>query len=361
MTHVLFGKSKLIVLLLICLSTVARAQKKLNVCIAGLTNSRVADIIDQYKSGRVNLMGIAEPDKNLQHKYQSQFNLADTLFYTDLQKMLTVKEPDVVMAYNEVNKHLDVVKACAPLGILVMVEKPLAATLDQAEQMEMLVEKYHNRILTNYETTWYPSYQEVYNTINLDSIGGIKKIVVTAGQPSDKELGNSKISLSSLITTSPNGSTALNDFGSYGADVMTWFMRGLKPVAITVLTADAKSKPSPEANGDANIILEYPGVTGFIKTSWNNPAHGLEIVGQKGNLQTLDNKAVVVHANNKSNIPRQAMPIKAPLNDQLSYITAVLQNKISNDDRSSLRYNIIVMEILEAAKRSARENKRVAL
>lgn len=358
MTHALCGKCRLIVLLLICLSSVVLAQKKLNVCIAGLSNERVTDMLNQYKNGQVNILGIAESDKNLQKKFQSQFHLADTLFYNDLQKMLTVREPDVVLAYNEVSKHLDVVKACAPLGILVMVEKPLAATLDEAEQMEILVEKYHNRILTNYETTWYPSYQEVYNTINLDSIGGIRKIIVNASQ---NQAGNSNTSLSSLIAPSPGGSTALNDFGSYGADIMTWFMRGLKPVAITVLTRNAKQGNLTGADGDANIILEYPGVTGLIKISWNTPAHELEVFGQKGYLHALNNKALLTSTHNNQTNTRQAAPIKTPLNNQLAYITAVLQNKVSNDDRSSLRYNITVMEILEAAKRSARENRRIAL
>lgn len=360
MTFALRGKCRLIMLLLICLPPVAHAQKKLNVCIAGLTNERVTGIIDQYIAGQVNILGITEADKNLQKKYQSRFHIADSLFYTDLQKMLAVKEPDVVLAYNEVSKHLDVIKACAPLGILVMVEKPLAANLDQAEQMEMLVEKYHNRILTNYETTWYPSYQEAYNTINLDSIGGIKKIVVNAGQTGLKD-DNEKTSLASLIITSPGGSTALNNFGCYGADIMTWFMRGLKPVAITVLTPGTQTNTTAEANGDANIILEYPGVTGLIKTWWDKPNHQLEVLGQKGDLRALDDKAILINTPAKPANTRQAAPIKAPLNDQLSYITAVLQNKVSNDDRSSLRYNVIVMEILEAAKRSAREKRRIAL
>lgn len=361
MIRVMYGKCRLIVLLLICLSSVALAQKKLNVCIAGLSHERVTDMLDQYKNGCINLIGIAEPDKSLQKKYQSQYHIADTLFYTDLQKMLAVKEPDVMLAYNEVSKHLDVVKACAPLGILVMVEKPLAATLDQAEQMEMLVEKYHNRILTNFETTWYPSYQEVYNAINQDSIGSIKKIVVNAGQAGSKKAVDGKIYLSSLIASSVDGSSALNDFGCYGADIMTWFMRGLKPIAITVLTRNTKPGIVTEADGDANIILEYPGVTGLIKTSWNEPAHQLEVFGQKGDLHTLNNTVMVTHSNTNQTNTRQVTPIKAPLNDPVAYITAVLQNKVSNDDRSSLRYNVMVMEILEAAKRSVRENRRIAL
>ena len=56
--------------------------------------------------------------------------------------------PSVIMA---------VVAAAAPLGIAVMVEKPLATTVKDAEKMVQLAKKHHIHLLTNYETTWYPS------------------------------------------------------------------------------------------------------------------------------------------------------------------------------------------------------------
>lgn len=363
MNRVLCGKCWLMVFLCIYFAHAASAQNKLNVCIAGLNHDHVAQVFNQYQSGQINIIGIAEPDQTLRKRYQNQYNLADTLFFTDLKKMLTVKEPDVVLAYNEVGKHLDVVKACAPLGILVMVEKPLAANLDQVREMEDLVEKYHNRILTNYETTWYPSYQDAYNSINLDSIGSIKQITVHSGSQGPKEAGGSKEFLTWLTNPELNGAGALTDFGCYGIDLMTWLMRGLKPVAVTAVIHHQKPGLYPNVDDEANITLEYPGVTGSIEASWNlsSPVNDLEIAGQKGSLHALDAHRISVQSvQNKTNV-RQAVPIKAPLNNQAAYITAVLQNKVANDDRSSLRYNIMVMEILEAAKQSVRENRRIAL
>ena len=59
---------------------------------------------------------------------------------------------------------------------------------------------------------------------------------------------------------------------------------------------------------------------------------------------------------------KQVEPLQAPLNDPISYLTAVLQHKISGtNDESSLEYNMIVMEILDAAKRSAASGKRIIL
>ena len=48
-----------------------------------------------------------------------------------------------MLAYNAIDDHLSVVEACAPKGISVMVEKPLATTVKDAERMSMLAKQYH--------------------------------------------------------------------------------------------------------------------------------------------------------------------------------------------------------------------------
>ncbi|HEU0065310.1 MAG TPA: hypothetical protein VFQ58_09770, partial [Flavisolibacter sp.] len=54
--------------------------------------------------------------------------------------------------------------------------------------------------------------------------------------------------------------------------------------------------------------------------------------------------------------------LPANIKDALSYLRAVLKNEITGDnDQSCLKYNIIVMEILDAAKRSAASGKRILL
>ena len=54
--------------------------------------------------------------------------------------------------------------------------------------------------------------------------------------------------------------------------------------------------------------------------------------------------------------------LATPINDPIIYLTAVLHNQIpGTDDLSSLKYNMVVMEILDAAKRSIKEGKRIVL
>ncbi len=354
----------IIVLLLTGISANIFGQKQMRVVVAGLNHDHVHGILNQFSKGLVNIVGIAEPNKLLQQKYSKLYHIPDSLFFNDLKKLVTEKKPDAVLANNPVGKHLEVVEICAPLGISVMVEKPLAATLAQAKRIEFLANKFNIKVLTNYETTWYASYQDVYNTVSKDSIGQIKKMVVHDGHQGPKEIGCSVEFLSWLTDPVLNGAGALNDFGCYGADLMTWFMKGIKPIAVTAVTRHYKPGVYPKVDDDATIILEYPKATGLIEASWNWPfsIKDLEVFGETGYLHALDGDNIISRMRENIKGVKVAERLPAPINDPVTYLQAVLQNKIpGTDDQSSLKYNMIVMEILDAAKRSAATGKRVVL
>ena len=355
---------KLIIILLITFISKNICAQQIRVVVAGLTHNHIHGILNQYNKGVVDIVGIAEPDKQLQEKYSKLYNVPDSLFFTDLKKLVLLKKPDAVLGYNAVAKHVEIVEICAPLGISVMVEKPLAATLAQAKRIELLANKYRIKVLTNYETTWYASYRDVYNTVSRDSIGEIKKMVAHDGHQGPKEIGCTPEFLNWLTDPVLNGAGALNDFGCYGADLMTWLMQGRKPIAVTAITRHYKPAVYPKVDDDATIIIEYPQATGLIEASWNWPfsIKDLEVFGEKGYLHALDKENITSRMRENIKASKKAEPLSAPINDPMIYLTAVLQNKIpGTDDQSSLKYNMIVMEILDAAKRSAATGKRIVL
>lgn len=362
--NLLISFQKLIIILLITFISKNICAQQIRVVVAGLTHNHIHGILNQYNKGVVDIVGIAEPDKLLQEKYSKLYNVPDSLFFTDLKKLVLLKKPDAVLGYNAVAKHVEIVEICAPLGITVMVEKPLAATLAQAKRIELLANKYHIKVLTNYETTWYASYQDVYNSVSKDSIGQIKKMVAHDGHQGPKEIGCTPEFLNWLTDPVLNGAGALNDFGCYGADLMTWLMQGRKPIAVTAVTRHYKPNIYPKVDDDATIILEYPNATGLIEASWNWPfsIKDLEVFGETGYLHALDGQNIVSRMRENIKGEKKTEPLAAPINDPMNYLTAVLQNKIPGTaDQSSLKYNMIVMEILDAAKRSAATGKRVIL
>lgn len=346
------------------ISTYSTAQTHLRVIVAGLNHNHVNGILSRFNEGKVDIIGIAEPNKALWIKFGKLFKLPDSLFGSDLGLMLIKKKPDAVLGYNETGGHLSIVRLCAPLGIPVMVEKPLAANLAQAKEIESLAGKYHIKVLTNYETTWYSSYADIFKTIGSDSIGQIRRMVVHDGHQGPKEIGCSPEFLSWLTDPVLNGGGALTDFGCYGADLMTWFMKGIKPIAVTAITRQYKPLVYPKVDDDATVILEYPGAIGQIEASWNWPfgIKDLEIFGDKGYLHGLDGSTVMSRTHEIVKTIKLIPALDAPYNDPIVYLSAVIHYQLAGtDDLSSLKYNMIVMQILDAAKRSAAQGKRIIL
>jgi predicted dehydrogenase len=331
--------------------------------IAGLNHDHIHLILNEYRNGNVNIVGIAEPDKKLWAKYGKMYGVPDSLFFEDLKTMCLARKPVIVLGYNAVGKHIDIVETCAPMGISVMVEKPLAATLEQAKRMEFLALRYYINLLTNYETTWYPSVQSAYNTIKADSVGMIRKMVFHDGHQGPREIGCSEDFLTWLTDPVLNGAGALNDFGCYGADMMTWMMQGQKPIAVTAVARHYKPSVYPKVEDDVTIIVEYPNATGMIEASWNWPfgIKDMEVFGAKGYIHTFDKDSVEVRINNDVK-SFKALALPSPADAPVPYFTAALKTPLKfRNDRSSLKNNMIVMLILDAAKRSIKEGKRIVL
>jgi predicted dehydrogenase len=351
---------------LILFSMDASAQRKLNVVVAGLNHDHVYLIMDSYEKGKVNIVGIAESNPELISRFKNRYKLPDSLFSSDLTSMLKKRKPDAVLAYNAIIDHMAVVEAAAPLGISVMVEKPLATTVKQAERMASLARQYKIHLLTNYETTWYASNQEAYLKIKTDKeIGKIRKMVVHDGHQGPKEINVSKEFFSWLTDPVKNGGGAIVDFGCYGANLMTWLMDGQAPISVTAITRQLKKDVYPNVDDDATILLEYPGATGIIEASWNWPfgIKDMEVFGQTGYIQAVN--ATTLRVKEKESAPYTivpADPLVANLSNHLNYLSAVLSKTIEpGSDLSSLENNLIVVKILEAAKTSAKTGRKVMI
>ena len=337
------------------------AQKLLRVGVAGLAHDHVHGIMNQFKKGEVIIAGIAESDEQLVQRYKKTYQLPDSLFYKDLESLLAHTKPDAVLAYTPISEHINVVEICAPKGIPVMVEKPLATTIKDAERIAVLAKQFHIQVLTNYETTWYNSNQQVYTMVNNDhSIGAIRKMTVHDGHNGPKEIGCSPDFLNWLTDPVKNGGGALMDFGCYGANLMVWLMNGKPPIAVTAVTHHLKPLIYPKVEDDATILLEYPDATGIIEASWDWPfgIKDLEVFGTKGYLHALNGNTL--QRETKTFMKMSAKP--APYTNNIQYLSDVLSGKLDpGHDLSSLENNLIVVHILESALKSAREGKRITL
>ena len=339
----------------------------LRMAVAGLTHDHVNWILARKKPD-VLLVGIYEPDKALALKYAKRYNLDINLIFTNLNVMLDKVKPEAVSAFGSVYNHRSVVEACAPRGIHVMVEKPLATTVKDALAMQSLAKQYNIQLLTDFETSWYPTTIKTYQLANdSNALGTIRKVVVHDGHQGPKEIGVSDEFFNWLTDPVQNGGGALIDFGCYGANLMTYLMKGEMPLSVTAVTQHFKPAIYPKVDDEATIILSYPNAQCIIQASWNWPfgRKDMEVYGDKGYVITIDKNKLrqrLAHdtAEEARNISLTDVPV---YDDPFSYFADVIRNKITVPENGlySLSVNVTVVRILEAARESAKNGKAVMI
>ena len=354
----------LVLCFLLCsMFSFAQSKQPFAIAIDGLTHAHVHWLLGRAKDGDIKIVGIAEKNRELAERYLKQYNLPNTLLYPTLTALLQKVKPEAVAAFNAISEHLSTVQACAPKGIHVMVEKPLAVSLAHAREMEALAKKHNIHLLTNYETTWYGSNYKAQQL--LDSLGEIRKVVVHDGHQGPKEIGVNKEFLDWLTDPVMNGGGAITDFGCYGANLMTWLMKGQRPTSVVAVTQQIKPEVYPKVDDEATIVLTYPGAQAIIQASWNWPYSrtDMEVYGQHGYV-IADKAGIRVKPSADAPEKTQVVPVRLqPYHDPFSYLAAVVRGdiKMADADLSALANNMVVVEILEAAKQSAKEGRRINL
>ena len=336
----------------------------LRVGIAGLVHGHVEGFFQRsLHRPEIQIVGIAEADSQLASRYATQFSLDRALLFADLDDMLQKTHPQAVLAYTNTYDHRRVVEICARHGIPVMMEKPLAVSAEDAHAMVEAARKAKIQVLVNYETSWYRSNHAAYDLVHEKAIGDIRKVVVHDGHQGPKEIRVSPEFLAWLNDPKLDGGGALYDFGCYGADLMTWLMDGQRPTSVTAVTQHIKPKFYPRVDDEATIILTYPKAQAILQASWNWPfdRKDMEVYGQTGYAMTVRHDDVRLRLKGEEEKQIAAKPVSAPNDDSLSFFRAVVLGGVAPDGLSSLETNVIVAEILDAARRSAASGKSIRL
>jgi len=346
-------------------SSEAVSSQPLRVAIAGMVHGHVEGFLGPaLKRSDIQIVGIAEPDQQLAHRYASQFGVDPQLLYSDLEEMLAKTHPQAVLAFSDTREHRRIVEAAARQRIPVMMEKPLAVTVEDALAIQRAANEAHIPVLVNYETTWYPSNGAVYRLVREGALGDVRKVVVHDGHRGPKEINVAPEFLDWLTDPVRDGGGALFDFGCYGADLMTWLMQGATPLTVTAVTQQIKPEIYPLVDDEATIVLTYPKAQAIIQASWNWPfdRKDMEVYGESGQAITVRREEIRVRRKGDEHEEQQRAPVLAsPDHDPISYLIAVVSGTIQPSGLSALDTNVTVVRILEAARESARTGKTIKL
>ena len=347
--------------------TAQSQQKKepFKIAVVGMEHGHVNQILRRGKTGDLEIVGFVEANRDLAERLTKQYGYSVDLIFETIDEMLAATKPEAVTAFNSTFGHLETARKCAPKGIHVMVEKPLAVSWEHAKEMKALAEKHQIQLLTNYETTWYGSNHEAYKMIyDEDRIGELRRIVFHTGHPGPIEIGCDSEFLEWLTDPVLNGAGALTDFGCYGANLTSWLLKGEHPESVTCITKQVKPEKYPKVDDDATIILNYPNTQVIIQASWNWPHNvkDMEVNGTTGYIFCKNGTDMQLLENEKDGpFSKKADALPPGLDDPFALLRKIVQDgyELPANDLTSLENNLLVVQILEAAKRSAETGKTI--
>ena len=338
---------------------------KLKLAIAGVVHGHVHGFMRRFKD-RTNfeVVGVWEPDPALRAAFGKRYGLDDSKLFADLPTLIDKVKPEAVAAFTNTYDHAAVVEAAAARGVHVMMEKPLAVNMEHARAIEKAAARGKIHVIVNYETTWYASHAAIFKMMKTErAAGAIRKVVAMDGHFGPQEIGVQPEFLAWLTDPVKNGAGALFDFGCYGANLMTWLMDNQRPRSVTAITQQIKPSIYKRVDDEATIIMEYADAQGIAQASWNWPDHrkDLEVYGEKGYAIATGGNSVRVKMRGEKETASTPEPLPADVKDELAYLEGIVRGRIKPSGLSSLENNIIVTEILDAARESARTGKTVKL
>ena len=165
----------------------------LRIGIIGLVHGHVEGLLWQASQcADLKIVGITEPDRAVFDRLAAKYKLDPELYHATTTAMLDAVKPEAVSVMSSIKDHLPAVEACAPRGVHVLLEKPLAFLKQDARHIDSLAREHRVLILTNFETSWYASVREAKRMVESGERAPIRRMVFRHGHKGPKEIGCSQ-------------------------------------------------------------------------------------------------------------------------------------------------------------------------
>jgi len=348
-------------ILLTLLALFPATGQETRIAVVGLIHSHVWGHLGRMIQGEpARLVGIAETRADLIEEAKRR-GAPPSVFFDDYRKMLEEARPDIVWAFIENNRHLEIVEACAPRRIHVMFEKPLASTYKDALAIRELARKHGIQVMTNYQMAWWPSQYAAKSLAQSGALGQLWRIrgIVGHGGPGGPT-GLNRYFFEWLTDPVKNGAGALVDFGCYNALWALWYLG--RPESVFAQANHLRPETFPKVEDHSTLVLHYPKGVAILEGSWDLPRsfQDLEVFGRDGSLYVTQNRVEFRKGRGSpEEIPLPALPPERA--EPIAYMIDCLRSGRPVDGLVSLDLNVQVCEILEAAKLSLQSGRAVKL
>ena len=342
----------------------AQQPEAYKIAVVGLVHSHVwGHLKTMVESNPARLVGVAEPNPELVAEAKKA-GVTDNLIYSDYSKMLDQAKPDIVWAFVENNRHLEIAKACAPRHINLIFEKPLASNFEEAMQIAALAAKYNIRVMTNYQMAWWPANYVAKAAVDHGDIGTVYRLHGIVGHGGPGSSGpRQKYFFDWLTDPVQNGAGALMDFGCYNALWSLWYL-GM-PSRVYATVEHLRPERFPKVEDNATLVLGYPHAVGIFEGSWDLPRsyQDLEVFGRPDSTPpgsvTMTRRSVELHHGAKETKGLPIEPLPADEAEPVDYMVSRIKANQPIEGLTAIDINVKVIHIIDRAKESVKTGRAV--
>lgn len=325
---------------------------------------------------QVELVGIADRDRNSMRPAQEALGISDDLVYTDEQQLLQEKRPDVVLLCPPTAEHAEWVEHVAPAGAHLLVEKPFAASVREADRMIEAANAAGVRLAINWPMRWYPSHVTAHRLVSEGAIGDVIEVHYYDGNRGPLYHGADKIEMeptserkaSSWFYHRDKGGGSLLDYLGYGTTLGTWFNGGQVPIEVTAVVDEPAGL---EVDEHSVTVVRYKSGLSKFETRWGTindpwvhqplPKCGFVIVGTDGAISSYDFEPTVrlQERAGGAGVDVPVDELSPPQQDPIQYFLHCLETGEPIEGPLSPEVSRVGQLIVDAAVQSANEKRTV--
>lgn len=239
--------------------------------VLGLTHDHIwHHAPDLSANPHIEVVHVADEHEDLVRKFSQAVKVGQT--YARAEDLLDHEQLDVVMIYADNRRSAELAIAAMRRGLHVIVEKPMASTLEQADRMLTAAATYGVKLMVNWPIAWNPPVRTALRLAADGRIGRITQVEYRAAHIGPKEYGCSPYFYDWLYDAERNGGGVLMDYCCYGAATA----RVLLGVPHRVTAVGGRyQKEYIQVEDNAVLIMRYPRAIGMAQSSWSQVGPGV--------------------------------------------------------------------------------------
>jgi len=308
------------------------------------------------------------------------FNVPPKRVFTDYRECLERTRPDVVILCPATARHAEWTEKVAPFGVHIIMEKPFAATLAEADRMIRAMERTGKTLAINWPLRWYPSHATAKRLVDDGLIGEVIEVHYYDGNRGPLFHGADKVEVAEDAATAQKarswfykreaGGGSLQDYLGYGTTLGTWYLNGKAPVEVTT-TVD--EPPGLEVDEHSITVARYDTGLSKFETRWGTftdpwtlqpqPKCGFVLVGRRGTIGSYDYEKTV-RVQTRAHPEGRDLPVDElglGLRNPIEYVLGCLERGEPVEGPLSPKIARIGQQVVDTAVISAREKRTVPL